>query len=350
MLVLWWFGRGLDWAGVRGAMGGADWRLIALGVLLVYGTYLVRALRWRAFLAPLGEASLRELFAATTVGFGAIFLVGRAGEVLRPAFLSLREPRVRPAAAFVTVVVERLYDMAAVITLFAVNLLLFRAPGGDPAIDARVRQAGVLLVVGMAVGIALLVWFRRSAPALLSWLERRLAHAPSFIKRAEKLLTGLLAQVAQALSVLTDARELAVTVGWTILLWCMIAAANWSVMRAFGLPFGLGETLFVMGWALVGSLVPTPGGAAGAFHAATAAGLLFLGVAREQAAALSIVLHLVLFGPAVFFGLYYFLTGDVSLERIKNLTRPAAAVNAHRAGEGGDEKFPALAENEISAS
>ncbi|MDQ3753730.1 MAG: flippase-like domain-containing protein [Acidobacteriota bacterium] len=346
VLVLWWFGRGLDWMGVRQAIGQADWRLIALGVLLVCISYFVRALRWRALLAPLGKASLRELFAATTVGFGAIFLVGRTGEVLRPAFLSLREPRVRPAAAFVTIAVERLYDMSAVIFLFALNLLTFRAPGGDPAAYARVRQAGVVLVVAMIVGIAMLIWFRHNAPTLLNWLERKLAHAPSFIKRIGKLLASLLAQVAQALGVLTDARGLAVTVSWTILLWCLIVVTNWLVLRAFGLPFGLDETLFVLGWALVGSLVPTPGGAAGAFHAATAAGLIFLGVPRADAAAVAIILHLVVFGPAVFFGLYYFLTGDVSLGRIKGLTHPAA--DERGAGEQAGEKFPALTEKQVS--
>ena len=74
------------------------------------------------------------------------------------------------------------------------------------------------------------------------------------------------------------------------------------MLRAFGLNFGLTETIFVLGWSLVGSLVPTPGGAAGAFHAATAAGLIFLGVERETAAAISIVMHVVDFGPAVVFG------------------------------------------------
>ena len=75
-----------------------------------------------------------------------------------------------------------------------------------------------------------------------------------------------------------------------------------------------------MGWSLVGSLVPTPGGAAGAFHAATAAGLIFLGAAREQAAAVSIILHLVVFAPAVLFGLYYLLRGDIRFKRLRQLT------------------------------
>jgi uncharacterized membrane protein YbhN (UPF0104 family) len=76
---------------------------------------------------------------------------------------------------------------------------------------------------------------------------------------------------------------------------------------------------------MVGSVVPTPGGAAGAFHAATAAGLIFLGIHKETAAALSIVLHLVDFGPALIFGLFYFIRGDLSISRLRTLISPAGA-------------------------
>jgi uncharacterized membrane protein YbhN (UPF0104 family) len=116
--------------------------------------------------------------------------------------------------------------------------------------------------------------------------------------------------------------ELAETIGWTALLWFGIASANLLVMRAFHLDVGLPETIFVLGWSLVGSLVPTPGGAAGAFHAATAAGLLFLGVQKETAAALSIVLHLVDFGPALLFGLFYVIRGDLSFARLRAMISP----------------------------
>jgi uncharacterized protein (TIRG00374 family) len=339
--VLWWFGRGLDWAGVGAAIGRSDWRLIALAVVIVLATYFVRALRWRALLAPLTESSLRELFAATTIGFSAVFLIGRAGEVVRPTFLPLRDRRVRPSTAFVTIGVERIYDMVAVVVLFAVNLIWFRAPGGgDSAQYARVREAGIILLVVAAVGIFALVVFKRYSRQVIGWLKARFAHSPRLVKRAGALITHLLEQVAGALSVLVSARELAVTVGLTALLWGIIAVANWLVLRAFGLPFGATETLFVLGWALVGSLVPTPGGAAGAFHAATAAGLIFLGIPREEAAAISIVLHLVLFVPAVVFGLYYFLRSDVSFERLRSL----ASSDKHEDGaQEGDETGASLA-------
>ena len=78
----------------------------------------------------------------------------------------------------------------------------------------------------------------------------------------------------------------------------------------------------MLGWSLVGSLVPTPGGAAGAFHAATAAGLIFLGVKKETAAALSIVLHLVDFGPALLFGVFYVVRGDLSFSKLRTLVSP----------------------------
>ena len=75
-------------------------------------------------------------------------------------------------------------------------------------------------------------------------------------------------------------------------------------------------------------VVPTPGGAAGAFHTATAASLIFLrpDMRREDAAAVSIAMHLVYFAPAVIFGLYYFFHGDISIERFRSLLSSEHAV------------------------
>jgi len=103
-----------------------------------------------------------------------------------------------------------------------------------------------------------------------------------------------------------------------------VVLANLLIIRAFGVNFGFAETVFVLGWSLAGSLVPTPGGAAGAFHAATAAGLLFLGVERETAAAISIVMHIIDYGPAVIFGFFYFIRGDLNFSKLRSLASPEA--------------------------
>ena len=337
--VLVWFCWNLNWAEVSGAIRRSDWRLIAAAVALVWLTYLIRAFRWRALLAPLApEASLREIFAATTVGFSALFLLGRAGEVVRPAFLPLRDPNVRPGAAFVTIAVERLYDVVAIVVLFAANLLVFRAPGADAQSYARVREAGLILLVGAIAGVVSLVLLRRYAGAVTGWLDARLERLPGMLGRVGKIGTGLLEQLAHTLGVLVDARELLVTVGWTAALWAVITLANMLVLRAFGLPLGLSETIFVLGWSLVGSLVPTPGGGAGTYHAATAYGLTaYLGVGDTEAKATTIVLHLVVFGSAIFFGLYYFLRSGVSFARLRSVGSAHETEGAHStASEAGE--------------
>ncbi len=320
--LLWWFGRNLDWSEVGHAVANADPFLLIVAVLIISAAYFVRAFRWGALLKPLSAARFADLFAATTIGFSGVFLIGRAGEFVRPVVLSMRDPRVRPSASLVTIVVERIYDMTAVALMFAINLIWFKPPFGLGISFDRVRTAGWGLLGATIIGIAFLIWFRWKSPLVIGFFERWFASWRFIPRKLSSLVLRLLEQLAQALRVLVNLTELFETIGWTAVLWLGVAVANLLVMHAFHLNVGLGATIFVLGWSLVGSLVPTPGGAAGAFHAATAAGLLFLGVRKETAAALSIVMHLVDFGPAVLFGVFYVIRGDLSLTKLRTMISP----------------------------
>jgi uncharacterized protein (TIRG00374 family) len=313
---------------VRVALGRANPYLLGLAVLVVCLAYLLRAARWGALLAPLCPASFRNLFIATTVGFGAVFVFGRAGEVVRPVVLPMRDPGIRASASFVTIMVERIYDLLAVVVLFAANLLWLRPPANLDVEFGRVRITGVVLLIAVLLGVFALALFKKKSQRVIAWVTKGLERRRFIPLRLTRAIVSILEQLARALRVLVNARELAVTMGWTALVWLGITLGNMLVLRAFGLPFGLIETIFVMGWSVVGSLVPTPGGAAGAFHAATAASLIFLGVDRETAVAISIVMHLIDFGPALIFGLFYILRGDISLARLRSLTSSEAVEHA----------------------
>jgi len=275
-------------------------------------------------LRPLGPSRFSDLFAATTVGFGSFLLLGRAGEVVRPVVLTMRDPRVRPSASFVTIMVERIYDMMAVVLLFAINLLWFKPTTTTHGDFTRVRIVGLGLFLGALFGIVLLAWYRRNSKIIINGFNRVFEKLSFVPRRLQKLVIGTLEQLASALRVLVNFAELAETIGWTALLWLGVVLANLLIIRAFGVNFGFAETVFVLGWSLAGSLVPTPGGAAGAFHAATAAGLLFLGVERETAAAISIVMHIIDYGPAVIFGFFYFIRGDLNFSKLRSLASPEA--------------------------
>ena len=339
VVIVWWFGRRLDWVQVKAAVQNSDWRLILLGALAVLLGYLWRAIRWRVFLAPLAQASLREVWIATCVGFGAILLIGRAGEVVRPVVLPMRDKRVRPAASFISIMVERLFDTISVVTIFGLNLLWLKPSESAAGDFGKARTAGLILMVLLAVMLGLLIWFKRRSQGLIRWLDRKIDAKSRWALRLKRATLSALDQLATALSVLSNTRQLATSIGLSLLLWASVMLGNLLVCRAFGLSFGVSQVLFVMGWSMLGSTVPTPGGAAGAFHAATGAALVLLGVGRDQAAAVAIILHLVDFAPAALFGFFYFLRGDINVTRLRSLISVRAVEHAVE-----DEKV-ALAES-----
>ena len=325
ILIVWWFGRGLNWEEVRRAMSDADLRYLVAAILVVSLTYLLRSYRWQALLKPLTDSSLRDLFIANVVGFSGFFLLGRAGEVVRPALLSFRDRRIRPAASFATILVERVCDFAAIVLLFAINLTWFRAPAGHQADFSHIRELGLILLSGTLAGLIVLFCFARRGDYFIRFIDSGVTRWSATPQRLGRVVVSMLDHLAKSLKVLAYAREFLVASLWTALLWFTIIVSNLLILRAFGVEFGFRETIFMLGFALVGSLVPTPGGAAGAFHAAAAAGLIFLGVKRELAAAISILLHLVDFGPALAFALYYLVRGDVTLLRLRRESSPVAA-------------------------
>lgn len=318
ILILWFFGRNLDWAAVFSSLRKARADYIVAAVLIICLGYVLRAKRWQVLLEPITESSFRELFATTTVGYTAVFLIGRAGEIVRPMWLPMRDKRVRPSAALVTLGIERVFDLASIVTFFSVNLLWLRVPAGREYEFAYAEIVAYVLLGGVVASFFCLYVYHLISDRVISFVSRKTDRA--FIPaRIRQIALSILKQLAKSLDILRDWKEIVAISFWTFLLWLAIAVPTWLVILAFDLPLGFSAALFIMGWAAFGSVVPTPGGAAGAFHAVTAGGLIVLNVAQETAAAVSIVMHLVYFAPAVIFGLYYFLRGDISVERFKNL-------------------------------
>ena len=352
VLILWFFGRNLNWQEVSDSLRKANALYIFIAVSVICFGYLLRAFRWKVLLEPITDSSLKELFATTTVGFAAVFFVGRAGEIVRPMWLPMRDKRVRPSAALVTLGLERIFDLAALICFFSVTLLFFDPPEAskrDYATQyALVRMLGNIMLAGVVVGFCgLLVYQTYSAP-IISWFER-ITDRKFVPRRIRRVFLSLLRQLAASLQIMKSASELLRVIFWSVALWFSIAVPTWFVILAFNLPvsISLAGAMFVMFWAAMGSLIPTPGGAAGAFHAVTAGGLIFLGIEANDAAAVSIVMHLVYFAPALIFGFYYLFHGDISIARFRSLLSSEHAVEEIEEGEKGvkNEKWKTNSED-----
>lgn len=315
-LIVWFFGRNVDWAEVKRSLQKADLFYLTLAVLSVCVGYWLRAKRWQILLSPITESSIKELFATTTVGFAAIFFVGRMGEIVRPMWLPMRDRRVRPSAALVTLGVERILDFASLICFFSLNLIWFTPPPGKEADFAYFKTIGWIIFTVIFGSIGLLILYSKTSNPIIRWADRVTSRFPNKIRR---IILGLMRQLAAALKILSSWRESLSAVFWTLALWFSIALPTWLVLKAFDLPLSVTDALFIMGFAAFSSVIPTPGGAAGAFHTATAGSLIFLGIGREESVATAIVMHLVYFAPAVFFGLFYLLRGDLSFSRFKEM-------------------------------
>jgi uncharacterized protein (TIRG00374 family) len=250
----------------------------------------------------------------------------------------MRDRRVRPSAALVTLGLERIFDLAALICFFSVTLLFFDPPEASKTTYATqyglVKLLGNAMLAGVVVGFLSLFVYQKYSEPIIAWFER-VTDRRLFPRRIRRVFLSLLKQLAASLQIMKSASELFRVIFWSVALWFSIAVPTWFVILAFNLPFHvpLAGAMFVMFWAAMGSLIPTPGGAAGAFHAVTAGGLIFLGVESNDAAAISIVMHLVYFAPALIFGFYYLFHGDISIARFRSLLSSEHAVEEIEEGE-----------------
>lgn len=317
--LAYWFVNRVDWQMVGVHLRNARIWPLVVGALLVNITILMRSLRWQAFLAPIARVSLRNVIAATSIGFGGLFVIGRAGsEIIRPAVLSLRE-RLQPSATLATILIERIYDTTAVVLLFALALMFLQLPADRTATWDKLggtRTVGVFLLLALLTGIIMLVVLRLKAEPIINWLQRATSRLPQ--KLAQPLL-NLVRHLADGLSVLLNLRELALSIFYTACVWALVSFSTWLTLYAFRETFSLGHVLFILGFGLMGSLIPTPGGSAGAFHVAAAKGLEFVGLEPNKAASIAIVYHLIAFGPPFVLGLYYLIRDDISFGQLREM-------------------------------
>ena len=99
-----------------------DWLYAFYGLALTYFAYVLRAVRWRIFLKPVRKTTTTRLLAPQFVGFAALALLGRAGEMIRPYIIAKKE-RLTFTSQIAVWGVERIFDMGAFAVLLALSFL-----------------------------------------------------------------------------------------------------------------------------------------------------------------------------------------------------------------------------------
>jgi hypothetical protein len=249
---------------------------------------LMRAMRWRSLFAHERRPRRGPVVEATMIGY--LFnniMPARAGEVARIAALTKRSST-PPAEIVGTVLVERVYDVFAVLLIFfcALPWLPHVSWLGAAAILAAIAAIGLVAVVAV-----LEVYGERP----LQWLARPLARLP---RLSATQIEHHVALLASGLSGLRERRVALEALAWSLAAWMTTALWAWFVLLAFHhLPFSAGVLVTVaVGLSMI---IPSPPASIGVFEAAGVLALNAYGVSRTGALPYAIVLHISNFVPLV---------------------------------------------------
>jgi glycosyltransferase 2 family protein len=233
--------------------------------------HLLRAVRWRHLLRPVGGASLRTVVAVSWIAFGAILLSPlRSGEIVRP-YLITKRSKVRLWEATGTVGAERVVDGLVLSLMLFAGLMLAtpRSPlpdhvGSLPVPAAAVPKAayGALALFATAFGLMGAFFFarafaRRVTFAVVGPISRDLA------ERLARIVEG----VAEGLRFLPSPRLAAPFLGETLLYWAINAGGVLLLGWGCGLTgMTLPQAAVTVGCLGVGILLPAGPGYFGAFQ------------------------------------------------------------------------------------
>ena len=301
------------------------WLIVALVVHLF--SFVLRAWRWQVLLKPVKHVGFWQSFNPVVIGFMCnTVLPGRVGEVARPAVFAAKE-KVSFSASFATVVLERVFDMLAVVAVLGIVVMFLDVPAAEPSAIgsasvtnlaasrlAQLTKYGKLF--GPAAFAAIAVFFvvgarPQTAERIMKSCTRFFPHKiqDKLIEFFDKFIVGLQS--------LESKRDVAWLLFWTVLVWFNIILVYYTVAQSYSIPLSLmGACLcFVLAAAAVAA--PQAPGFIGPFQVAVQFGLAMLQVDATAAASYAIMLWVVSMVPTVMLGFVCMALGGISFRDVR---------------------------------
>ncbi len=328
-----------DWHTFARVTQGIDPYKIGLALLVIYVTYVLRALRWQIFLRPVCKASFRDMVGPQFIGFTGLALLGRPGELIRPYLIAKKE-NLTFSSQIAVWAVERIFDIGAFAVLMAVDVFCFGNRLGLPrnaAIPVKfigsVNLIFLLKVFGglLITGVAFISWVafkvRQNTESVADWLESKTSR---FSNKLSHLLRHKIYAFGKGLNTIHDTRSFAQLVGVSLAIWWMIALAYREILHAYPNPSSIAQgaitlgnmtvphVLLLMGGSMLGSLLQLPaiGGGSQLATISLMSSPTFFGIPRETALSAGIMLWLVTFVSCIPAGFVYAHREHVSLRKV----------------------------------
>jgi uncharacterized protein (TIRG00374 family) len=283
----------VHWGEVSDRIEEADYGLLALAVVFLLVSFVVKALRWRLILQSPPGVRLWHLFGSLNVAYFLNNLLPlQVGDIGRGYLLS-EIGGLSMTRTLSTILVERVLD---VLTLLGMLLLLALFIDIPPEVRA---PSLVLAAVFSTLGVMIVAVSTRRAVAL-SLARRLVAFAPAssrpkLLSMADSAVDGFAAvtQKRAALSILLLSAAV----------WLSTGLVVFTGVEAFSLGLGYGAALFLVVATTFGFFVPSTPGSFGVYHAIVTAVLVnVFDIDKESAVSFALVVHLVFYLPPMALG------------------------------------------------
>ncbi len=315
-----WKDIGFEWSEFTGAFERLDWAWVALSAVCALATYPGRALRWRVLMRGVKEkADLWNLTSATAIGFSAIVVLGRAGELVRPYLIAVKE-KVPFSSQLAAWFMERIYDLLTALLIFGFALIRVRSSGVDvgPALTWVLHIGGYVAgALGIAV-LSFLVIFTRYAEAA----ERRLLEALAFLpKRTLGRIQVMIVAFRQGVVSSRRPNSIYLVSLYSLGEWTLILLCYGCLFRAFPatMTFSTTDVVIFVGFVAFGAVVQLPGVGGGLQVVSVLVLTELFQVGLEAASGLALLIWLVTFVIIMPIGMALGLREGLSWNRLKSI-------------------------------
>ncbi len=265
----------VDFGTMLDSIRAADYRLLAIAVVLSFIWLIIRAKVWQTLLRD--KPTYKDVL--FTAGEGYLlnnFLPFRLGEIGR-AFLLSRKSGIQFGEILPTIFIERTVDLAFSAAIFLAALPFVVGTAGS-------ERIGIIVGVIVLIGLVMMYVLALNNQWALDLFHKLSARWPAVQKFGGSFLESFFA----GLGVLTDGWLFLRFLFWMTLDWAIALVAYYLMILAYFPQAQWIWGLFILGAAAFGGAVPSLPGAVGTFEGAVAGALTLL--TNDQSTALAVAL------------------------------------------------------------
>jgi uncharacterized protein (TIRG00374 family) len=299
------------------AFAGANyWSLpVMLGLLFLF--YWLKTLRWQWLLAPVAPLTFGQLFPPMLIGFAANnILPAHLGEFVR-VFVVRKKYGVPATTVLSTVVLERIFDVLAILALFGVGLFFTND------LPDKYRNAALLLGAGASVGVIAVVVYLIWTEVFLRFMTWSMSWFPFLPEKLTRGVIEMLRNGAHGLASLRSGKAVFLIAISSLAQWFINGLIAYVALKAFHIDVSPVEGLIVTGVTAIGVMIPSTPGYFGVIQVCFKVSMeaLQVPVAASTVLGSSLYYHMSMWIPVTLLGLYYLQQMGFSL---KDLQKAAA--------------------------